>query len=110
MRRRFLRDSWNRGHIGSHSVSEREAEAVVRAASASVPAQDRPAEAPRVGQDVGRQVLSVIFVIRAAAQIDYESIGIEDIINLGDDDVPRTYVIHARDLTPAEKSRYRRSL
>lgn len=52
--------------------------------------------------------MQVIYIFRSADQIDYETMDLEDIIDPSEPDVPLIYVIHARDLTPDEKSRYKR--
>lgn len=93
----------------SHSVSEREAESVVRAAQPPYPRKIGREKHVVWGATPAGRYLQVIFVMRSARQVNYEWMSIEDIIELGEGDVPLTYVIHARDLTPTEKSQYRRS-
>ena len=106
--RRFYWDSWNREHIAKHSVSEAEAEFVVRRASEPFPKQSGDGKALVWGRTTGGRFLQVVFVNRAVEEVDYEEMTLEQIAEMEDSSVPLVYIIHARDLTAAEKSKYRR--
>ncbi len=110
MNQLFLWDAWNRGHIAPHSVSENEAEAVVRGSKPPFPRRLGDEKRLVWGRTPAGRYLQVIYIVRTADQIDYESMSFEDIIGLGDSDIPLVYVIHARGLTAKEKSQYKRAL
>ena len=83
---RFRWNSWNLEHISSHGIDPRDAEAAVRSARAPYPLW-RPDDKWLVWRARGGRLLQIVFI-------------------LDPDDV--VYVIHARNLTELEKSRYRR--
>jgi hypothetical protein len=78
---------WNVEHIGKHDVSPREAQYVVENPARGYPA--RPGDDKRMvrGQTAAGRFLQVIYLI---------------------DEDGTFFVIHARDLTDAEKSRLKR--
>ncbi len=78
---------WNRDHISEHSVSEGEAEMVVRNARPPFPAKIEDEKMIVKGQGIGGRFLQVIYVIDP-----------DDMI----------FVIHARPLTDREKHQLRR--
>jgi uncharacterized DUF497 family protein len=83
---RFRWNAWNVDHIARHGVMAREADAVVRAAKQPYPLWRSDDKWLVWGRTQGGRMLQVVFVLDALDAI---------------------YVIHARDLTPREKSRYR---
>lgn len=107
-RRRYLWDAWNRDHITKHAVSVAEAESVVRGALPPYPRKIGEGKQLVWGRTGQGRLLQVIFVVKLPDEIDYESLSAADILSLDDDDAPRVYVIHARELNKRETSQYRR--
>jgi len=86
VRRRFAWDGWNERHIAEHTVSKGEAEAVVRRARPPYPRKiDRQKYLVR-GQTPAGRFLQVVFVFRDPTQIEYDSLSVEDILELSDHD------------------------
>ena len=103
----FAWDDSNIEHIAKHGVTPTEAEHVVSHARDPWPAQkgdDRLVVWG--GTDVGR-LLQVIFVLRHADEVEFESLTIDEWADLNDDDEV-IYVVHAMDLTPGMKKLYRK--
>ena len=108
MRRKFYWDAWNREHVAKHSVSEGEAEFVVRHAKRPYPREVGEGKSIVWGPTTSGRMLQVLFVDRRMDEMDYELLTLEQIAELEDSSIPRVYIIHARDLTHEEKSQYRR--
>lgn len=109
MKRRFYWDDWNREHITKHSVSIAEAEFVVRHSKRPFPKKSGEGKWAVWGRTAGNRLLQVLYVERAAEDLDFEHLTLEQIAELEESSLPLEYIIHARDLTPEEKSRYGRS-
>jgi uncharacterized DUF497 family protein len=103
----FAWDEWNIGHLSRHNVTPAEAELVIETAEPPWPEQKGEEKLLVWGPtEVGR-LLQVIFVLKAPDEVEFESLTIEQWADL--DDADRViYVVHAMDLTPAMKRRYRR--
>ena len=83
----FRWNLWNIEHLARHSVTPVEAEEVVRGARPPYPEYRGDGKWRVIGQTGTGRFLHVVFVVHPDQTI---------------------YVIHARDLTDAEKRRYRR--
>jgi uncharacterized DUF497 family protein len=105
----FAWDEQNREHIAKHAVSEEEAEQVVEGASAPYPAEIGDDKLIVWGPADNGRLLQVIYVFKGADEVSFESIAADDwpTIEAGTD-AQIVRVIHAMDLTPAMKKRYRR--
>lgn len=108
MTKRFRWDDWNRSHIVKHNISQTEAEYVVRQARPPYPRATGEEKHLVWGQTEAGRYLQVVYIYDSDTRIDYESMSLEDILLLADDESPRIYVIHARDLSSKEKRAYRR--
>ena len=108
MRSRFRWDSWNLNHISEHRVKPSEAQYVVEQARAPFPKAAGNEKWLVWGQTLEGRFLQVIYVFDSDEDYDYESMTWQDMLELSADNAPRKYIIHARDLTAREKSRYRR--
>jgi uncharacterized DUF497 family protein len=103
----FAWDEWNIDHIARHGVTREEAEDVVENAAPPWPQQKGDDKLVVWGGTESGRLLQVIFVLKRPDEIDFESLTIDQWAELGGDDW-LVYVIHAMDLTPAMKKRYRR--
>lgn len=84
---RFRWNTWNLEHIARHSVDPADAERVVRGARQPYPLWRSDDKWLVWGRAGGGRILQVVFVL---------------------DTLDAVYVIHARELTPREKSLYKR--
>jgi uncharacterized DUF497 family protein len=84
---RFRWNAWNLEHIARHDVDTGDAEMVVRGAKQPYPLWRSDDKWLVWGRAKSGRILQVVFVL---------------------DTLDAVYVIHARDLTEREKSRYRR--
>jgi uncharacterized DUF497 family protein len=109
MKARFRWDEWNRAHIAKHGVSETEAQYIVQHARPPYPELLADEKSLIWGQTEAGRYLQVIYLIDRDENLDYESMTLEDILLMADDDAPPFYVIHARDLSSREKKLYRRT-
>jgi uncharacterized DUF497 family protein len=108
-RREFYWDGWNRAHIPKHSVSQAEAEEVVRHAKPPYPRKSGEGKFTVWGPTPTGRLLQVIYVHKQISEINFEELTREQILALEDTVLPLAYIIHARELTAREKSNYRRS-
>jgi hypothetical protein len=94
-----------------HDVTPEEAEHVVGAASAPFPQTIEDDKLVVWGTtDVGRH-LQVIYVLKEPNEVPYESLAVEDWISVEAGEVTVVVrVIHAMDLTPKMKRRFRKRL
>ena len=109
VKRRFFWELWNTQHIAKHNVKPEETEFVVRHAKSPYPRAGADGKFFVWGQTPAGRYLQVIFSYREDAEIDFESLKLDDVIELERDGIPFIYVLHARELTASEKSRLRRS-
>ena len=84
-----------------------EAEHVVRHARPPWPQQKGNDKLVVWGPTADGRLLQVIFVLKRPDEVEFESLAMDEWADLGDED-RLVYVIHAMDLTPAMKTRYRR--
>lgn len=102
----FAWEDRNEAHIAKHGVTPGEAEYVARAARQPYPLRQGVKWLVRGPTPAGRW-LQVIYVHRDVATIDLDWIDEKDRLSLAD--VKEVgYVIHARELTEAERRRTRR--
>lgn len=105
----FAWDDVNREHIAKHAVTSDEAEYVVRGAQAPFPQTIEDDKYVVWGPAESGRLLQVIFVLKTPADVEYESLAIEDwlAVEAGEvDEIVR--VIHAMELTPLMKRRFGR--
>lgn len=100
-------DEWNRNHILKHRVSVEEAEYVLLKARPPYPRGLADGKFLVWGQTAAGRYLQVIFVHDSDEKIDFEKLTANDILSLPDDQAPRHYVVHARDLSRREKRQHR---
>lgn len=86
----FRWNAWNIQHIGEHGILAPEAEYVVDHAKRPYPEIVGSGKWLVIGKTAVGRYLQVVYV--------------------DDEDAPTVYVIHARDLTGVEKTRYRRRI
>jgi uncharacterized DUF497 family protein len=108
-RKPFHWDDWNKDHIAKHSVTEAEAEFVVRRAKPPYPRKIGGGKFLVWGPTEHRRVLQVIFVHRKAEAIPYERLTLRQAAELEESSGELAYIIHARDLTETEKAQFRRT-
>jgi uncharacterized DUF497 family protein len=104
----FAWDEWNREHIAEHNVSPAEAEYVVRKARRPYPmgiGDDK--HLVWGGTEYGR-ILQVIYSYRSHEKVTLESLATKDLVEFSEHKRAVVYVVHARDLTVGEKSRFKR--
>lgn len=104
----FHWDSWNRNHLAKHHVSREEARYVVEHRTPPFPRSLGGGKYLVRGQTAVGRYLQVIYVFHSDEEIDYESMELEDIIALSEDESPSYYIVHARDLTDSEKRKFRK--
>jgi hypothetical protein len=105
----FAWDEKNREHLARHDVSPGEAEEVIGGSGAPYPMELGEGKLVVWGQTEGGRYLQVIFVLKRPQGVAYESLTVEDwreVEGGGVSEIVR--VIHAMDLTPAMKKRFRK--
>lgn len=105
--------SWNRAnveHIARHSVTPAEAEYVVRHVRTPFPERRPDGKWLIWGKTEMGRLIQVIYIIPSDEEIDPESLRLADRIAWSDGVEQAVYVIHARDLTPEEKTKFRRRI
>ena len=107
--RRCRWNEWNLQHIAKHGVNAQEVEFVVNHVKPPFPRQIEKQKFLVQGQTAEGRYLHVIFVVDPDDEFDFNEHSLADILQLTEDEKPRVYVIHARDLTRREKLNYRRS-
>jgi uncharacterized DUF497 family protein len=105
----FSWDEVNRDHIARHGVNPEEAEHVVTNAENPFPQTIEDGKFVVWGAtDCGRQ-LQVIFVLKTPDQVSYESLAVEDWMDVEAGKITEIVrVIHAMDLTAQMKRRLRK--
>jgi uncharacterized DUF497 family protein len=100
----FAWDDVNREHIAKHGVSPEEAEDVVRGAETPFPQTIEDDKLVVWGTTASGRHLQVIYVLKTADEVPYESLSMEDWMGVEAGDVIEVIrVIHAMDLTPRMK-------
>lgn len=103
----FAWDEWNLDHVGRHDVTAAEAEHVVIHAEPPWPQETGEGKLLVWGPTEDGRLLQVIFVPKQPDEVEFDSLTIDEWAALRpDDDI--AYVVHAMDLTPVMKRRYRR--
>jgi uncharacterized DUF497 family protein len=108
MRFRFRWNDDNREHLTKHDVEPHEAQYIVEHARPPYPREFGHGKYGVWGQTRQDRYLQVIYIHVSEDEIDYEELRYEELVALMEDRGPLVYVIHARDLTDAEKRRHRR--
>ena len=104
----FSRDEWNVDHIAGHGVEPEEAEYVVKHANAPFPREIGDDKYLVWGRTEEARYLRVVFVYRSEGDFDYESIDLEDLLELDEATPVVVYVDHAMEMTDRMKRRFRR--
>ena len=105
----FQWDRRNVEHLSKHNVSPEEAEYVVAHAQPPYPQVMGEGKYLVWGVTAAGRHLQVIFAFKSPEEVDFFSMDMNDLAELMQKpDVPVTRVIHAMDLTPALKKRFRR--
>jgi len=103
----FQWDDCNVFHIGEHGVTPDEAKYVIDHARSPYP-EERPEEKLLVwGQTEAGRYLQVVFVYLEDDEVDVEALTTAERLEF-QEGKPVAYVVHARDLTDAEKRQLRR--
>lgn len=100
-------DFWNRTHISKHGVSQEEAEYIILHAAPPYPQDIGEGKIAVWGQTAAGRFLQVIFVYRSVEEIRLDDVPLHRRQALSEIDEV-AYIIHARDLKPIEKRRFRR--
>ena len=108
MKKRFRWNRWNVDHIARHGVTPVEAEYVVEHAGPPYPRAMEDEKWIVRGQTREGRYIQVIYLIDADKDFDYAEMSPSDILEMGEENTPRFYVIHSRELTDREKFNYRR--
>lgn len=104
----FAWDEWNLNHIAEHGVKPPEAEYIVNHARMPFPREIGEEKHLVWGQTEPGRYLQVIFVYRSDDEIEYESLELEDILDLSENHAMAIYIIHAMDLTLKMKRQFHR--
>jgi uncharacterized DUF497 family protein len=105
----FAWDQTNRQHLAKHAVSPQEAQEIVDGAAAPYPMEIGDDKLVVWGQTSDGRYLQVIFVLRRPEEVEYESLSVEDWLEVESGGVSEIVrIIHAMDLTPAMKRRLAR--
>ncbi len=101
-------NKWNTQHIAKHGIHPREAEEGVGSARPPFPQTIRDGRQPVLGRTAQGRYPQVIFVTKETESIDPRLLAYDQLLELADSDEPFANIIHAREMTPAEKHRFRR--
>ncbi len=105
----FSWDDSNRDHIARHDVSPEEAEIVVVEAENPFPKAIEDGKFVVWGTTETGRHLQVIYVLKTPDEISYESLAVEDWMDIEAGEVAEVVrVIHAMDLTARMKSQLRK--
>jgi uncharacterized DUF497 family protein len=105
----FSWDDINREHVAKHGVSQEEAEDVIRNAQPPFPEAIDDEKWAVWGRTVAGRYLQVIYVLKPADNVAYESVAVADWMSIEAGTAAEVVrVIHAMDLTPRMKKRLRR--
>jgi hypothetical protein len=103
----FAWDDWNVEHIGAHDVTPMEAEYVVDPVQPPWPDQKGDEKLLVWGPTEDGRLLQVIFTLKHPDEVAFEALTMEEWAGLGEND-RIVYVVHAMELTPVMKQRYRK--
>jgi len=105
----FAWDDINVYHIAKHAVSSAEVQEVVAGAQPPFPQEIGNGKLVVRGQSSHGRYLQVIFVLKSPHEVPYESLTMEDWLEIETGNVPEVIrVIHAMELTPAMKRNLRK--
>ena len=105
----FAWDEDNCAHLAKHAVSPAEAQEVVACAEAPFPREVGDEKLVVWGQTAGGRYLQVIFVLKVPHEVPYESLSVEDWLEVEAGRATEIVrIIHAMNLTPAMKKRFRK--
>jgi hypothetical protein len=105
----FAWDETNCEHLAKHAVSAAEAQEAILAAQPPFPQEIGDGKLVVWGQTAGGRYLQVIFVLKTPREVPYESVAVEDWLEIENRRVNRIVrVIHAMELTPSMKKRLRK--
>ncbi len=85
----FSWDDWNTDHIAEHGVDEGEAEYVVTHARPPFPREIGDEKYLVWGRSREGRYLQVVFVYRSPGEVDYESIGLPELLELTEESAGR---------------------
>jgi hypothetical protein len=102
----FAWDEDNGAHLAKHAVSPAEAQAVVAAAEPPFPREIGDDKLVVWGPTIAGRYLQVIFVLKPPHEVPYESLSMEDWLEVEAGRATEiVHIIHAMDLTFAMKKR-----
>jgi uncharacterized DUF497 family protein len=105
----FAWDETNLLHIAKHKVSPEEAQEVVAGAKPPFPHEVGNEKLVVWGQTGSGRYLQVIFVLKPPQLVEYESVLLEDWLEIESEGIGEIVrIIHAMDLTPDMKKRLRK--
>jgi uncharacterized DUF497 family protein len=105
----FAWDDRNREHIAQHNVTPSEAEEVIRRATPPYPMEIGEEKLIVWGATEKARLLQVIYSLKLPEQIEFDSLTATEWMSVASGEATRiAYVIHAMDLTPAMKKRFRK--
>jgi uncharacterized DUF497 family protein len=103
----FAWDDINRLHLTKHNVSPQEAQEAVAGARPPYPMEIGDDKLVVWGQIEHGRYLQIIYVLKKPQEVAYESLSIEDWLDVESGEVTEIVrIIHAMDLTPAMKKQF----
>jgi hypothetical protein len=106
--RAYSWNDWNIGHIARHNVTQAEARYVVERAQRPYPQHVRDGKWCVRGKTAAGRWLQVVYVYPDDANVDPDSLSVADLLAYSDGLATIVYIIHARDLTDADKRQTRK--
>ena len=103
----FAWDDKNREHLAKHRVSPEEAEEILTSVGSPYPMEVGDDKLVVWGQTAHGRYLQVIYVLKRPEEVEYESLSIQDWLEVelgGVTEIVR--IIHTMELTPAMKRRF----
>jgi uncharacterized DUF497 family protein len=105
----FLWDDFNREHAQRHGVMREDAEFVVENAAPPFPKEISSDKHIVMGQRPGGPVIEVVFAYKVAAEIEFTSVDLIDIVDISQkNDIVAVYIIHAMKLSGRRLKQYHR--
>jgi hypothetical protein len=105
----FAWDETNCAHLAKHAVRAAEAQEIIAAAEAPFPQEVGDGKLVVWGQTAAGRYLQVIFVLQEPREVIYESLSVEDWLEVEAGRVTQIVrVVHAMELTVAMKKRFRK--
>jgi uncharacterized DUF497 family protein len=104
----FVRNEWNLAHIAEHDVTSQEAEEVFNAAKPPYPRKVNDDKYLVHGSTAEGRYLQVIFIYPQDEDVDVADLDPMDRLLFMEDKARAVYIIHARELTRRQKSKFRR--